>query len=242
MINTALYCLEVQNTSDENIAVVMAGINDLSAFPPEEVYGRIKELCLKLKKCGFTRVVVGTLASAHEGLDAARVTYNTYIRAGWDTFADEMFDVGADPTMGPIGAYANLTYYNADGLHPNDSGYAIIASVCQTAINRLWSKIGRYPYSVYFGVTTISSTPYTITASDFAVYFDASSAPITALLPPAVGNGRGLRLKKVDTSGNVVVFKSASGETIDGAAAVTTGTPYAAMDVIDGASTKWWVH
>jgi hypothetical protein len=153
-----------------------------------------------------------------------------------------MFDVGADPTMGPIGAYANLTYYNADGLHPNDSGYAIIASVCQTAINRLWSKIGRYPYSVYFGVTTISSTPYTITASDFAVYFDASSAPITALLPPAVGNGRGLRLKKVDTSGNVVVFKSASGETIDGAAAVTTGTPYAAMDVIDGASTKWWVH
>jgi hypothetical protein len=96
--------------------------------------------------------------------------------------------------------------------------------------------------SYYSNKTVVSSATYTITASDSFVYLDATSAGITVQLPAAVGNGRVLNLKKVDTSGNVVVFKAASGETIDGSAAVTTSTPYAAIGLQDGASTKWWVH
>jgi hypothetical protein len=106
----------------------------------------------------------------------------------------------------------------------------------------VWNAPATFSSAFHQGVTAVSSTPYTITKSDSFVYLDATSAGITVQLPAAVGNGRYLHLKKVDTSGNVVVFKAAAGETIDGSAAVTTGTPYAAIGLQDGASTKWWVH
>jgi hypothetical protein len=96
--------------------------------------------------------------------------------------------------------------------------------------------------AVYMKTETVSSSPYTVAASNHYIYVDATSAGITVQLPAATGTGRVLVLKKVDSSGNAVVYKAASGETIDGSAAVTTSTPFASMSVQDGASTKWWVH
>jgi len=158
MNDTGTYCEQVQNLSDENVAIVKAGINDLGDVQPDVAYASMKALCLHLRRCGYTRIIVGTLASARER-DAARVTYNTYIRAGWPTFADEMFDVGADPNIGPLEAYTNTTYFTEDGIHPKDAGYVVIASVCQAAINRLWSKIQRADYAPILGTTPPTPAP-----------------------------------------------------------------------------------
>lgn len=149
-----------------------------------------------------------------------------FVRGDWNTF------VG---TLSGCSAPATAQYRTAIGA----------GSVCDSdntvAVGRSSDQV-QLPGGLRCAATIVSSTPYTVTYSNSYVYVDALSSAITIQLPAATASGRVLNLKKIDTSGNSVVYKAASGETIDGSAAVTTSTPYAAIGLQDGASTKWWIH
>jgi lysophospholipase L1-like esterase len=72
------------------------------------------------------------------------VALNTLIRANagrvkFDAIADYAadVDVGLDPAGGPD-FFPNAAV-NADGTHPNDTGYSIMATIAQAAVRQVWS-------------------------------------------------------------------------------------------------------
>lgn len=69
--------------------------------------------------------------------NVTRATVNANLRANWPTFCDGLIDLAADTTMGQDGQNTNLTYYNADQIHPTDAGNAIIASYFSAAVNAI---------------------------------------------------------------------------------------------------------
>lgn len=76
--------------------------------------------------------------------DANKNAFNALIRAGWKGFADEFVDLGADSHIGADGTNTNATYFNSDGTHLTDAGYAIVTTAVQAAINRI---LGNSPSS-----------------------------------------------------------------------------------------------
>jgi lysophospholipase L1-like esterase len=152
-----------QNTG-LNLAVVMAGTNDIGTIGNKtvaETYQLIAQLCQHYRSLGF-KVVICTLPAgggnagtgAGGTYDAARITLNGYIRAGWGSFADYMADVGSDATIGNVANVTNTTYFNADHLHLTAAGYAIIAGYEQTAVNAViadWNNGAQRAKAFYAG-------------------------------------------------------------------------------------------
>lgn len=81
--------------------------------------------------------------------------------------------------------------------------------------------------------TSLATTTRSITAGEYFIAVDASGGNRTLTLPDiATENGRVIVLKKVDASGNTVTFAAFAGDTIDGAASVSTTTQYDSWTVI----------
>jgi hypothetical protein len=67
--------------------------------------------------------------------DSLKNAYNDLIRQNWQTFADELADVGAS-TLGQDGDYSTTDFI--DGVHPAQaSATNIIAPIISQAINHL---------------------------------------------------------------------------------------------------------
>lgn len=90
--------------------------------------------------------------------------------------------------------------------------------------------------------TTVTTTPVAIpsTASTILVNDDTAGGPVTVSLPLAsTGNGFWLNIKKLGSTGNVVI-NATGGATIDGAATQTLVLQYENLTVLsDG--TNWHV-
>ena len=88
---------------------------------------------------------------------------------------------------------------------------------------------------------TTKTGAYTLTASDFCVLADATTAGFTLTLPTAASiAGRIYHIKKIDASANAVVIDGAAAETIDGAATVSISAQNQSYQIIsDG--TNWRV-
>src|SRR5262249_41231009 len=120
-----------------NVAVVLGGYNDWvnAGNTVPGTFSLLQRLCQHLRDMGW-QVIVGTLTS-RTGQDVNKNIYNALIRTNWPQFADGLADIAADSRIGADGAYANTTYFNADQIHPNDTGYTIMAGIVQTAITNL---------------------------------------------------------------------------------------------------------
>lgn len=89
--------------------------------------------------------IVATMISRN-GLEAQKNALNALIRAGWQQagFA-AIDDLAAIPQIGADGAYADRTYFVADGIHltgPNgscdmSSGYSIVCNAVSGVVNQL---------------------------------------------------------------------------------------------------------
>ena len=137
-----------------NILVAWGGLNDL-AFPysVQRTYGHLKSYCEHQRALGW-KVIVGTIHSVHPAsfgftfTDSDRVAYNALITAGWPEFADGLFDVGADATLGVLNSNPGTgTTYFADGFHLTTAGYTVVAGLVQTAITTLVTNIQAGNYS-----------------------------------------------------------------------------------------------
>lgn len=97
---------------------------------------------LDARRAAGWKVVIHTILSRSDGTNSTlfnpdRATANTTIRTWLGTHADAIADVAADATIGPDGVSDNLTYYNADKVHPIDAAYAIWEPITRAAVNSL---------------------------------------------------------------------------------------------------------
>ncbi len=161
-----------------NVLVVFAGTNDIAGGRTgAQAYGDLQTFCSGRRTAGFDLIVVCTMLP-RAGIETQRVAYNSAIAAGFagNTLdCDAIADLGADTNIGAAGANNNATYYDADTIHLNNTGYAVAAPIVQAAIDSV--LVDTTPPTVLeTSATNIDTTGLVFTAKfDGAVYNSAGA-------------------------------------------------------------------
>jgi lysophospholipase L1-like esterase len=174
-----------------SIAIVFLGTNDMnvydSATSVSSVFADLEGEVQVLKRAGCT-VFVGTMLSrtgantngAGATLDSLKDQYDAMITQKARLIgAEGIVDFAANPLLGADGAYTNPTYFQADGVHPNQTGHQLLASAASNTLN------------YYFGYSlsnpnVVTASTYTMASGDGAV----TATPTTNAawtLPDCVG-------------------------------------------------------
>lgn len=90
------------------------------------------------------------------------------------------------------------------------------------------------------GTRTVTAD-YTITATDFEILVDATTAPITITLPAALGTGQIFRIKKIDGTNNSVVITPQPTDLMDNQSIIVISDQYLDCTVLD-ADIGYWDH
>ncbi len=113
-----------------------AGDNDIAqGGTAAEAYAALRGYVARAHAQGWA-VVVSTEMQRFDFPPAWRGeidAYNALLRAD-RAGADGLAEFGADPLMGGVEARADLARYTADGVHPTDGGYAVLARVAAAAL------------------------------------------------------------------------------------------------------------
>lgn len=130
-------------TDRVNVLAIWAGTNDfaLNGVAEATVFANLKSYCQARRALGWKVIVLTMLPRPNTGADPTievhRTAYNSDIRSNWTGFADALADVGADSNIGAASANTNLTYYNSDQIHLNDTGYGVVASIVKAQLDTL---------------------------------------------------------------------------------------------------------
>ena len=117
-----------------NIVVIWGGTNDIAdGVSVLQTYSYLREFCQYERRLGF-RVFVMTMIS-RTGLEKQKNQFNDLIRNDWKKFSDGIIDVAANASIGADGACSDKAYFNEDGIHLNDAGYAVVCLIAQNALN-----------------------------------------------------------------------------------------------------------
>lgn len=131
------------------VVTVLIGTNDLGAsrgLTPVMWLNNLWGYVAAVKATG-AKVVVGTVLPIclpqyrdyNDGHRQQRPVVNDDIRAAVGTKIDAVFDVAADPVMGPDAAACDTTLYG-DGLHPTAKGQELIAKLYTRAVEAVLAK------------------------------------------------------------------------------------------------------
>jgi lysophospholipase L1-like esterase len=212
----------LHNVYARNIVVVWAGTNDLIGGASTGLtVANIRAYCRARQKAG-ARVVVCTLTSIN-GQETNRETVNTIIRAHWTEFADALADLGANANIGAHNAYLSSTYFNVDGIHLKDAGYAVVATLVQAAANAMlagsrWINqldvIGTLVAELGIQVTGGSATPG-------SMFKDAGTG---LTLVGVTGGGSDFRIVRPDGTTVVLAVPPGTSDLV-GTGSLTTGAP-----------------
>jgi lysophospholipase L1-like esterase len=124
----------------KNVAVVMAGVNDMAGdVTPAVAYANLQSIWSTLRAQGW-KVVVCTITPDANYMDAAhiaayparRASLNTLIKSDATKY-DALADIAANSTIGDDGDELNTTYY-WDKVHMYLAGYSIVADIVKTAV------------------------------------------------------------------------------------------------------------
>lgn len=108
-------------------------------------------------------------------MDADKKAYNALILGGARAAgADFVIDLAADPNLGADGAFANATYFAADGVHPTQAGQQEIANVFSNAYNYAFGHTRTNP-------AVVAASTYQMLSGDGAVALTAASAQAITL-------------------------------------------------------------
>jgi len=132
--------------SAPHVVVIWEITNDLKLGASRAAaYQNIVTYCRRRKAAGWKVIVLTVLPRTQVGLpatfEADRQAINAELRQHWRDYADALVDVGANPTLGPDGSQANLTYY-WDGIHLTDAGYAVVAGMVAPALEAVLEGAG----------------------------------------------------------------------------------------------------
>jgi lysophospholipase L1-like esterase len=122
-----------------DIAIGLIGCNDIDqgGNPTSLFTNYLADACSTMRKAG-AKVIIGTLlprTSQNADYESDRTIYNNLIRAHWRIFADGIIDFAADARIG--GTSFTNSIYCADGVHPNNAGYAVMAELAAPVIANL---------------------------------------------------------------------------------------------------------
>lgn len=119
--------------------VIMLGTNDLStSVAGTTIWANIQTIIAGLRANGASKVVLFTCLPCGGGaVETQRQVVNNAIRASGTSVADAIADVETI-SMGAAGANTNTTWYNADTIHPNDTGHANLETLLATVIGPIW--------------------------------------------------------------------------------------------------------
>jgi hypothetical protein len=93
----------------------------------------------------------------------------------------------------------------------------------------------------WLNTTNVSTTPYTVLATDFVLLVDATAGDITISLPAASVTKRWLEVKKVDASANKVIIDAAGADVIDGDATLELLSEDEAVPIVSDGVSDWSV-
>jgi hypothetical protein len=109
-----------QSFSRQPFLLMLGGHNSLKNTDDATTIAEITNYVNQARSFGF-RVFVGTLLPALDlaAKETQRQMVNTFIK---NTYGTDVIDFASDSDMGQAGQYTNLTYYQVDQIHPNNSG------------------------------------------------------------------------------------------------------------------------
>lgn len=126
-------------TGFKNVVVIWGGDNDftINGQTASQVYTTMTSYVAARHAVGWQVVVATTLSRSPSTFDAAfKVPYNTLILAN-TAGADGVVDFSGTP-LGCNGCYTNLTYYQSDQIHPNQTSITNIeAPFISAGVNAL---------------------------------------------------------------------------------------------------------
>lgn len=223
--STGIYLPLYDPSATRNTIVLFGGANNLGLSG--EAFERT--LCIQAHGEGFSCVIVTALDQTGE--DAEKNIFNNAIRSDWQKWADGFIDLAANPNLGADGASTNSTYFQADGVHPTQTGTDLIATIISRGINRI------------FGNTNFSlAMTYTATATqadvDQYVILGGSASAQTFTLETCQGF-TGQNVYASVTDANAWTVAAAAGEQINGASSVTvsSGSTLVLQSLLTSAST-----
>jgi hypothetical protein len=91
---------------------------------------------------------------------------------------------------------------------------------------------------VRFATRTVTSD-FIVTEDDFEILVDATAGAVTGSLPASIGSGQYIRVKKIDTTANIVTIAAAGADLIDGSISLNFSDQYADCSLIDAAPGYW---
>lgn len=118
-----------------------------------------------------------------------------------------------------------------------DSGTSLPADIARLNQDNFFTKLNVFK-GVRFTARTVT-TDYDLNELDFEVLVDASAGPVTLMLPPSMGNCQYYRIKKIDTSDNIVTIAATDGDFIDGAISVNLHERWHECSVFAAAANYW---
>ena len=121
------------------ILTILIGRNDLTGYGggPDTYADNLVKYIMKMRRAGWDRVIVGTLLpSAWDAFTPPRDDLNSILTyPGWARAhgIDAIADFASSPVMGPDPVAADKAFY-ADGIHPTNRGYALLAPIYDVAL------------------------------------------------------------------------------------------------------------
>jgi hypothetical protein len=209
----------------KNIALIEGGVNDIggASVSAAQTWLYMQLEIQQMKNAGCLVAVMPILSNT--GFETQKDAYNALLRTGAIAAgADLIADTAADPVLGADGACSNTTYFQTGCLHPNNTGYAHMASAISNALNYYFGANAASP-------TVVTATSYTMTAADGYVNIQPTGNT-TVTLPDCIGQSGAVYRINMQGAYTLTVKNAVSSEPIDGTDHSSSG-----LLVLSGAGT-----
>ncbi len=165
----------------------------------------------------------------------------------WGEWGDRLVEILSTPVAVDANTVIRIPYFGSENLpkaslpggliYLADGG--VVAPIFSDGTN--WRRIADNSIVTTDLVKSVSSSPYTMAASEFILAVDASGGSRLINLPAAAtALPRPYYIKKIDTSGNAMTVDGDGAETIDGEPTIVMDTPYATLMIFSD-YTNWYI-
>lgn len=119
--------------ANETIVILLGGINDVgtgrSAAEIQADWAAYGAWC----RANNVKLYIGTMTAVRDPhFNSVKAEANSWLRANWQYFADKLIDFGNNDALADA---ANLTFFDDDGVHPNETGDLRMAEIVNSVIN-----------------------------------------------------------------------------------------------------------
>lgn len=198
--------------SIRTLAIIAAGTNDLFfGFTAAQTMNNIAGWVNFMHAAGC-QVGVATVLS-RTGADAAKDAVNPLIRSNANAMGYFVVDGASVPQLGADGANANLTYFQADNVHPTNAGQILYGAAASNSINAHGAGAASSANPTIYNSNAVTM----LSADVFTTIIPTAAA--TATLPDCLGaTGTIYQIFNASAGANTITFSGKASEAITGSA------------------------